>query len=503
MSYRPIHPVILACGLIQVAGWVFLTLLSHGRWSEGFAYETANNLMPTWAYVAVQGATGIALIATFLWAHRRSMKISVSTIVLFAVAIRLIAAAGEPIHESDFYRYLWDGKMAKNKINPYLLEPGALYLYENEIDTEFDDETTGVTWRGRNFSEQEQQVLEKMRALREENPAMFARISHQAVTTIYPPAAQWIFQFSASCFGDSIIGMKAIFILFDLGAVALIILILGKLQHPQSGAILYAWNPLVIKEFSNSAHYDSAAIFFMLLAVWLALLPIRHWKKLVLIAAALAIGTLTKYFAILLLPVILLHLQEKRTFRVLKSPSIWIGTGTFFAVLISGFYPYFLWDDAGVTEVFRGLATYQEHWQYSPGLFALLERFLNLLTSDSFAPAKKFAGLLLTACVLWIALFGKRDLCEKCFIAVAALFLLSPTAFPWYYCWVLAFVPFQPRISWVVFSLLLPLNYLDFHSPGNIPLANVLWGPFFATQVLSWGIFLLTWISESVYRHFH
>lgn len=500
--------VLLFLVLVQVGGWIFLTLLSRGQWSDGFAYEVDNDAMPTWIYVLVQAGMGVSLIATFLFLKSRKVRYFGWGIFVIAGVLRLIAMMGEPIHESDFYRYLWDGKVAEQGINPYRFEPGALFLQERGIEFEFPDRDTEVTWRGRLFDAEELEVIERLKALRDENLTLFQRVSHPAVTTIYPPFAQMIFYLSERLFGDSVMGMKLLFVGFDMGVVLLIQLVLTQLKKFWGWGLLYAWNPLPIKEFANSAHYDAVAVFFVLLAIWLTLREGGRAKKVFGVALALALGTLTKYFAVLLLPVLLFAifrsdddslLRESfpsRIKRALKAPEVWWGSAVFSAVCVLGFCPYLLWDEAGFAEVFRGLGSYNEHWVYSPGLFSLIRVGVGWFFDETMMVAKLISGLLLTSVVLWVGLWSKETVGTRCFVVMAGLFILIPTAYPWYFCWVLALVPFQKRFSWLALGLLLPLNYVDFHSLGNTALSQLTWSGFYATQILVWGGFLLCWFTE-------
>ena len=57
---------------------------------------------------------------------------------------------------------------------------------------------------------------------------------------------------------------------------------------------------------------------------------------------------------------------------------------------------------------------------------------------------------------------GPRDLAGRCLWAVAALFLLSPTQFPWYYIWVIPFLALTPRLALLLPVALLGLYYLRF-----------------------------------------
>lgn len=472
---------ICSIGLVIVLLWLLITWLSHGigfdwlpiRLQSGFAYEIENDFMPTAAFFVLHLLCWTLLLFG-LGKIRRRASISRRTLLGIwgvTVLLRLIAICGEPIHENDFYRYLWDGQVSISGTNPYRYAP--------EMATKL-------------------QVLSE---LREENSDFHSRIGHPEIPTIYPPVAQGVFALSAVLFGWSVMGLKGIILCFDLGIVLLLIAILRKLGKNPGWVILYAWNPLVVKEFANSVHYDAVPVFFCLLALWFALSDLSTIRKSLWVGITLALGTMAKYFAILFLPVLLFAIAREKGGRIsIKSTKLWTGCAVFVAVVVAGFVPFFLWNDVGVSGVFAGLLTYTERWQYSPGIFALIERMLAYFGCEAhFISAKIIVALILGVIALWIALIPTRDgrhLSEKCFCIVSALFVLSPTVFPWYYCWVLAFAIFKPRFSWLLLGALLPLNYLDFHSASDIPIAHAQWAGFYFIPSMIWVIFAMAWFSE-------
>ncbi len=255
-------------GIVLVGLWVFLVLLSRGldfpffpeEWRSGFAWEVDNRFMPTGTYLVVHALGCLLLYLLFLQLKRGKWMLSASSLLAFSVVLRLVAMWGEPIHESDFYRYIWDGKSSISGINPYRFEPGALYLWREEIEEPFEDANTSVMWRGREFSAEEGEILEKLELLRLEEPNWFSRVSHQAVTTVYPPVAQAVFAISAWIGGWSAIGLKLILICFDMGIVFLLISLSRRFGMSLGWLVVYAWNPIVIKEFANSAHYDAVPV---------------------------------------------------------------------------------------------------------------------------------------------------------------------------------------------------------------------------------------------------
>jgi len=442
--------VLIASGLISVVLWILLTLISRGLIPSfaGFDPELPNRQMSTHAFLAIHFLLGVLVLTPLILFRKKLSILPLRPILLFAIALRLAALFGIPIHENDFHRYLWDGKLASHGINPYHYAPANL---------------------------SDPRVAE----LRDENPELHRQINHPDIATIYPPVAQVVFATSHLLFGDSLIGLKCLLLVFDLGILALIIVVLRQLKLPTTLALLYAWHPLVIKEIANSAHYDVVPVFFTLLAVALAIRSMRtsaHRVKPLTSALALAAGTLSKYFSLLLLPI----LFSPRRLR--KSIVPW---AVFGAAIFAAFLPFILWNDNGIDRTFAGFRAYHREWTFFPGVFTLL-----LLVTKSVAIAKAIAGLLLGGLVLRLSLTETPDataLARKCATAIAALLILSPTAFPWYFVWMLPFVCLFPGRAWLLLSLLTPLSYLHFQTGGlfhdryflSIPVLTwIIWLPF-------------------------
>jgi hypothetical protein len=71
--------------------------------------------------------------------------------------------------------------------------------------------------------------------------------------------------------------------------------------------------------------------------------------------------------------------------------------------------------------------------------------------------------------VFWLSRERSADskqVWDRCLLVVAAVFLLSPTGFPWYYMWVVPFLAIIPRPSLLVLNCLLPLYYLAYYYRG-------------------------------------
>src|SRR5690606_11738001 len=91
--------------------------------------------------------------------------------------------------------------------------------------------------------------------------------------SVYPPAIQLIFQvstyFSLDSILQSIIFLRSIIILFEIGTIMIMIKLLNELKIAKSNALHYAFNPLVIIELSGNVHFEGVWVFAIVLSIYL------------------------------------------------------------------------------------------------------------------------------------------------------------------------------------------------------------------------------------------
>lgn len=479
---------VFLCGL-----WAWVTAMSRGLpklWCQlidratgelftaqimamenGFYYQVDNNDMPTTAFLVLFFVAFLIVAYLTLRVERAAADpVLLGWILGFAVVFRLVLLPGEPIHENDYYRYLWDGKSMVHGINPYKYAPSDLFMHEYHYSEDYYDDYNGVVLTAGEWEGEDATRLDRLLALRDDNRLFYERIGHWQVPTIYPPVAQAVFALVAFTRPDSFIFMKFVFMLFDMGTVGLIVLLLRRLGRNPAMVIIYAWSPLVLKEFPNAGHYDPVAIFFTLLAVYW--LTTKHaFKGFV----ALALAFLSKFFAVVLLP--LLAVWNR-----------WKSAPVFIAVIAFAYLPFLLWNDASFAEIFRGLSTYNKEWSYNSSVFAVVYRVMEMIDPAwvrTLIPAKVAVAALYGAGVLWLSFrpYADRDeLLHRCFTAVAGLFIINPVGDPWYFCWCIPFLCLFPYRSWILLSGTLILSYLNFQT--IYPVVDWIW----------WGIPVLSYV---------
>lgn len=341
-------------------------------------------------------------------------------IVLVAVLAR-VPFLTKPRHlSSDLYRYVWDGKMTNQGINPYLYAPS-----DPEV----------AQWRD----------------------PLWKHINFKRYSTIYPPASQVVFALAYRLRPASPVAFKWMFFGFDMGTLLILLLLLKRSGRPLCYCLLYAWNPLVILEIAGNGHQEILGIFFLTAAVWVICgdRPRNGWG-----GVLFSLSVLTKGYSLLLLP--LLGWRNRRQF--------WLACVlTSLAVTIP-----FLGAGSGL---FAGLGAYATHWQGNDSLFSVLRIVCLPFSTNSFLAAQVVAGLILIGAIVKVSrdlgnmqelIAGTRaqlgggcdeTIARACLIVLLCFFLLSPTVYPWYLTWLAPFLVLVPSLSAFLFTGLVALGY--------------------------------------------
>lgn len=187
-----------------------------------------------------------------------------------------------PNLSQDFYRFIWDGRLILEGMNPYLNLPKDLILNSS-------------------FKlPQAQELVIGMGTLSAEHYSN------------YPPINQLCFLIAGffsnhSIYGAAII-LRLIIILADVGTIYYgrkLLTVLGLESHK---IFWYVLNPLVILELSDNLHFEGVMLFFFILSIYLL-----HKHYLILAGIIFALSIMTKLLPILLLPIFIKYLGFKKS----------------------------------------------------------------------------------------------------------------------------------------------------------------------------------------------
>ena len=164
-------------------------------------------------------------------------------LLVIGILFRLIFLIAEPNLSQDFYRFIWDGELIKNGINPYLYTPDQIM-------------------------EQRTVVFDAMQELYEGMTSLNAR--HYSN---YPPVNQVLFALASIFGGGSVMGstiaLRLLIIFADLGVLYYGRKLLQNLNKANHMAFWYFLNPLVIIELTGNLHFEGVMLFFFVWALYL------------------------------------------------------------------------------------------------------------------------------------------------------------------------------------------------------------------------------------------
>jgi hypothetical protein len=197
-----------------------LALAVHDRWDADYAFV---------GVVLVQGA--LYLLAARVLKGKPRGAAAIAIVLVAAAALRLSLLFEAPIHSTDIYRYVWDGRVQGAGINPYQYAPAD----------------------------------EALAPLRDANVYPNINRADYAVT-IYPPAAQgafWLFTRMA----ETVWAVKLGWLLLEAIAIAVLIRLLVGAGRPPAEVLLYVWHPLPVWEIAGEGHVDAGMAAFLVFAL--------------------------------------------------------------------------------------------------------------------------------------------------------------------------------------------------------------------------------------------
>ncbi|NIU96898.1 MAG: DUF2029 domain-containing protein [Nitrospinaceae bacterium] len=457
-------------GVVSLLLYLWMWRLSlQFNWGEG--YRDRPILTYLFIYLCLFACYGGAV--ALIWKQGEQPRLF-WTMVVLGLLFRAAIMPAQQIQEDDVYRYLWDGKVFAQGINPYKFSPAEVTRFKEFMirDPRGFEET---------YDTQSAAELARLYDLKWESPESLVyqeRINHPRVATLYPPLAQVVFRLASHIRPNSILTLRLLFLIFDLMTLVFILWTLDAVGRPRIWALVYFWCPLVIKETFNSTHLDIIGI--AMLAGALCFVVRRRYLA---AGAMLALSVVGKLYPAVLLPLLLKQQWQEENDRI-QNPWLRCGLSVLvFGGIVALFYLPFI--DIG-SQTFSGLKEFATRWQQNDSIFALILGFFRLFV-EAKGPvplaldlpsllAKITVALMLAAAMLYLLFWRKegetaggsaepdaRAALEPMFWIMALVFILSPVQNPWYLCWIVPFLCIFPWRSGILLTGLVGLYYLDFY----------------------------------------
>lgn len=377
---------------------------------------------------------------------------SLRILFIIGVVARLVLFVSLPSLSDDVFRFIWDGTLLQQGIDPFERLPN--YYLGRGIE--------GIS------------------------KSLYERLNSPNYFTIYPPTNQLVFWLSVQI-GSSWLAstnvMRALLLLADLGSFFLLRKLLKQNNRPARCAYWFFLNPLIILEFTGNVHFEGLVIFFLLLGIF-AFESNRLWLS--SLGFGLAAGT--KLLPLIYFP--LLFLQGLRQ----SSSKKWLIALAGGVVALLSLMPMF--SAAFISGMQSSLDLYFRSFEFNASIYFLMREFgFMLLGYNNIATIGPLLSLASLLGIVFISFWAWRKnwaLPKAMLFVLTCYLLLATTIHPWYITPLIVLGLLSGYWWPMVWSFAIVITYLGYTSSGyHLPMAWV--------AIEYAVVFLFAW-SERRYR---
>lgn len=335
---------------------------------------------------------------------------------VLAILLRLVLLFSIPSLSDDYFRFIWDGQLLVHGLNPFDYFPA-------DVTIEFPNKET-----------------------------LLAGMNSPEYYSIYPPIAQLIHYlgalFSTNSILGSIVTMRSIIILAEIGTIIILPHLLKSLKLNPLNSLWYGLNPLVIIELTGNLHFEAIMIFFLVMALYL----IASNRK---IAGGImwAVSAGAKLIPLIFLPVL---------FRKYKLKDLFLIYGTVFISFMLFWLPFY--NNQFVSHFTESFQLYFKSFEFNASLYYIV-RWLGfevigynvIEIAGQYMP--KIALLIIVLIQLKKSNRNWQKAIEAIFFALCTYYLFAFIVHPWYICTLVLLSVFTRYKFAVLWSFLAVLSY--------------------------------------------
>lgn len=355
----------------------------------------------------------------YMFIYKFKSALNLSWLIATAILFRSLFLFSIPALSDDFYRFLWDGQLVVNGINPYSFLP-------TEVQLSFPNKDL-----------------------------LLSRMNSPNYYSVYPPLNQLFFVIPAMLSPQSILGavvvLRSIILLAEVGTLLILPRFLKKLNISPDKSLLYALNPLVIVEMSGNLHFEALWVFALLGSVrWL------YKKKLILSSVFWAAAASIKLIPLLLLPALIRMLNAKQWLK------FFILTGLLFGLGFLLFY-----DTYSLDHFTTSLKLYSSTFEFNAGIYYLLRTigyyFVDYNPIKTLGPVLSFIGFSgLIYLLLRKPLKSMQALFTALLLGMSWYYFFAMIVHPWYITPLVLFSVFTTYRFAVFWTFLVTLSYFAY-----------------------------------------
>ncbi|WP_299228345.1 mannosyltransferase [uncultured Psychroserpens sp.] len=374
-------------------------------------------------------------------------KNNIRFLTVIAFLSRAIFILAIPNLSQDFYRFIWDGRMILEGFNPYLYTPES-FIQSGDLPVK--------------------QAEALYAGMGELNGSHF---------TNYPPVNQLCFiianLFSKHSILGTVIGLRLIIILADLGIFFYGKRLLKQLNIPVKNIFWYLLNPFIIIELTGNLHFEGVMIFFLIWSLYL--LHLGKWKW---AAIVFALSVSVKLIPLLFLPLVFwFFIKKSETTR--KGIMCLIG---FYSIIgistLILFAPFFSLDF--VNNYSKTVGLWFQNFEFNASIYYLFREIGYWFRGyNEIKIIGKILPLIVFLFVVAIALckknFNIRVLISNMLLVFTIYLFLSTTIHPWYLATLVILCVYTNYRYPIVWSFMIILSYLAYLNINKADKSENLW----------------------------
>jgi len=373
------------------------------------------------------------------------LKFNFKILLFLGIVARLVFLMAIPNLSQDYFRFLWDGRLLAEGLNPYLNTPDQ--------------------WQalGQLPITQAQELLDGMGALSRKH---FSN---------YPPLNQFFFWLSGVLSGNSILGgilvLRLSCFAADLGLLWIGRKLLKQLNLPEHQIFWYFLNPFIIIELTGNLHFEGVMLFFLLASLYLLFRGNWFWSALLM-----GLSISVKLLPLLMLPLLFQYLitvhskteEPSKPFKHLTEKplqSLWKLVRYYAVVIVVFIFSFapFLTEEL-VAHFSQTIGLWFQKFEFNASVYYIIRwigfqvKGYNIIASaGKILPVVVIFGLLLLA--LFRKSYSKQQLMSTLLLGTSLYFLCATTVHPWYVATPLVLSVFTRYRFALVWSFVVFLSY--------------------------------------------
>jgi alpha-1,6-mannosyltransferase len=339
-------------------------------------------------------------------------------VIFMGVFFRLLLLFAMPALSDDFYRFVWDGRLLANGINPYTILPAN---FINSIDYQNSIEYNLI----------------------------FSKLNSPNYYTVYPPLNQLIFAASATLSKGSLFGNVIALRIFILLAEISLLFMLIKNKYSDKFN-LYSFNPLIIIELNGNLHFEGVVMCFLVLALSMG---VKDRKSLVFSSFLFACAVCIKMLPLIFIPLIIKQLGWKK--GIFYTSMVGVFTVLFFLPFL---------DQMLIEKLFSSINLYFQKFEFNASIYYLIRAVgFKIFGYNIIGMAGKIMAFLTFSGVLFIS-WKSKNLFVGSLAILTLYFAMATTVHPWYVTNLLVIAVFTSFRYPIVWSYTIFLSYATYQT---------------------------------------